>query len=105
MLSMANAGPNTYVPPSPHLAPALLLQMTSTTDKVFHRNGSQFFITTVPCSWLDGKHVVFGEVDKTDKDSMSVVKQLESLGDEHGGVNADSRPTIEDCGELLEEGE
>lgn len=33
MLSMANAGPNTYVPPSPHLAPAVLLQTMNAIDK------------------------------------------------------------------------
>ncbi|ERF70878.1 hypothetical protein EPUS_02400 [Endocarpon pusillum Z07020] len=78
LLSMANAGPNT--------------------------NGSQFFITTVPTSWLDGKHVVFGEVDKTDG-SMDVVKELESLGDELGAVQGGSKPKIVDCGEMPEEDE
>jgi len=40
--------------------------------------GSQFFITTVPTEWLNGKHTIFGEV-VSEKD-LEVVKSL-SNGD------------------------
>jgi cyclophilin family peptidyl-prolyl cis-trans isomerase len=48
-------------------------------------NGSQFFITTVVTGWLDGKHVVFGEV--ADETSLNVVKALEAVGSGSGKVN------------------
>ncbi len=68
LLSMANAGPGT--------------------------NGSQFFITTVPTSWLDGKHVVFGEVTE----GSEIVQQIESLGSSSGKTQ--KKISIEDCGAL-----
>jgi peptidylprolyl isomerase len=72
LLSMANAGPNT--------------------------NGSQFFVTTVETAWLDGRHVVFGEV--ADEESMKTVKALELTGTPNGTVKYSKRPTIVDSGEL-----
>lgn len=70
-------------------------------------NGSQFFITTVPCPWLDGHHVVFGEVKK----GMNVLKSLEMLGTESGSplllffiiIMFRKTVAITDCGELKKE--
>jgi peptidylprolyl isomerase len=54
LLGMANAGANT--------------------------NGSQFFITTVQTSWLNGKHTIFGEVTQ----GYEVVKAIEAQGTQNG---------------------
>lgn len=61
-------------------------------------NGSQFFITTVVTSWLNGRHVVFGEV--ADEESMDVVKALEATGSGSGSVKYEKSPTIVDSGAL-----
>ena len=52
-------------------------------------NGSQFFITTAPTTWLQGKHTIFGEV--ADDASRKVVDELNSV--RTGGMD---RP-VEDC--------
>lgn len=67
-LSMANAGPNT--------------------------NGSQFFMTFIPCTWLDGKHCVFGKVT----DGWDTLDALESVSSSNGQTRAACK--IADCGQL-----
>lgn len=57
VLSMANSGPDS--------------------------NGSQFFITLAPTTWLDGKHAVFGEV----MDGMNVVSNIGAVA-----VDGNDRP-------------
>jgi len=72
LLAMANSGPNT--------------------------NGSQFFITLKDCPWLNGKHVVFGQVIK----GMDVVKDVEAVetdGQDKPKINV----VIENCGEIKSE--
>jgi len=61
LLSMANAGPDT--------------------------NGSQAFITLVPCPHLDGKHCVFGRLLRGEE----VLRAIEATGSESGDVSADVR--------------
>jgi peptidyl-prolyl isomerase E (cyclophilin E) len=56
-------------------------------------NGSQFFITTEITSWLDGKHVVFGQVVS----GMEVVRKMEQVGSQSGKPRV--KVSIRDCGE------
>lgn len=64
-LSMANAGPGT--------------------------NGSQFFITHVETSWLDGKHTVFGEV--LDADDQAVVNAI-AMGDTIESIDLEGEAAV-----------
>ncbi|CAN8005565.1 unnamed protein product [Ixodes hexagonus] len=68
MLSMANSGPNS--------------------------NSSQFFLTTAKADWLDGKHVVFGQVIS----GMEVVRKMEACGSASGKVS--KKVEISNSGEL-----
>ena len=59
-------------------------------------NGSQFFITTAVTSWLDGKHVVFGQVVK----GFDVVDAMEQVGTQSGRTT--KKVKITDSGECDE---
>ncbi|KRT78762.1 hypothetical protein AMK59_7733, partial [Oryctes borbonicus] len=68
IIGMANAGPNT--------------------------NSSQFYVTTVPCTHLDGRNVAFGRVKK----GLNIVREIQEL------PRKDDIPLVkcivENCGEI-----
>jgi len=74
ILSMANAGPGT--------------------------NGSQFFITHVPCPWLDGKHSVFGAVESDDDQAVvNAIVQGDRI--KEARVEGDTGPLLEEMAEKV----
>ena len=68
LLSMANSGPNT--------------------------NGSQFFVTTKPTEWLDGKHVVFGIV----LSGFEIINKIENLETDPDNNKPKLNVIIKKCG-------
>ncbi len=70
-LAMANSGPNT--------------------------NGSQFFVTVVPTSWLTGKHTIFGEV----VEGMEIVNAISKVPT--GANDRPKEPVTLQTIEILEE--
>lgn len=57
-----------------------------------HTNSSQFFICTEKTPWLDGKHVVFGRVEK----GWDCLDKMEAVG--HKSGNTSKTVTITNCG-------
>uniref|UniRef100_A0A8C9EEB9 Peptidyl-prolyl cis-trans isomerase n=1 Tax=Phocoena sinus TaxID=42100 RepID=A0A8C9EEB9_PHOSS len=72
-----------------HMGPGLLSMVNSGPNT----NGSQFFLTCDKTDWLDGKHVVFGEITE----GLDVLRQIEGSKD----GKPKQKVIISDCGEYV----
>ncbi|XP_004426053.1 PREDICTED: peptidyl-prolyl cis-trans isomerase E-like [Ceratotherium simum simum] len=74
-----------------HTGPGLL----SVADSSPNTSGSQFFLTCDKTDWLDGRHVVFGEVTE----GLDVLWQIEAQGSKDGKPK--QKVIISNCGEYV----
>jgi cyclophilin family peptidyl-prolyl cis-trans isomerase len=63
---------------------------------LIHLFSNEVFLCTAETGWLDGKHVVFGQVIE----GLNVVTDVERYGSEEGTTK--KKVIVADCGQLME---
>ena len=74
---------------------AIYIVQNITTQQNHSFRIHKIFICTVKVEWLDGKHVVFGNV----VEGMVVIKKIEGFGSRTGKTS--KKILIEECGEIV----
>lgn len=59
-----------------------------------HTNGSQFFITTAPTPWLNGRHTIFGQVTAQTMGNVKKLENVPTLGQNAGDKPVETQKII-----------